>query len=63
MRLDLAQGVGLGRDEARPYQTIWLGPNDPVGPSFTLALWSQKGATKQALSESRASFLVAATPR
>ena len=33
---------------ARTRRSVSL-PNDPVGPSFTLALWWQRGATKQAL--------------
>jgi hypothetical protein len=43
----------LGRDEARPYRTIWSLPNDPVRPRtsassvelFTLALTAQRSHT------------------
>src|SRR5215469_140282 len=56
----------MGSFRARTRRSASL-PNDPVGPRtsassvepFTLALWRQLGATKQALSESRASLCAA----
>jgi len=62
----------LGRAEARPptersgrakdFGKLSRATSTSSVELFTLALWRRRGATKQALSESRASVLVAATP-